>query len=164
MNSKKDITEKRQVLLEMVGSFCAQELDDEYYQLCEKLVKKLGIKRDVPFKWGRLEIWAAAIVYAIGSINSLFDKSFKPYITPEQICEYFGTKDSTVSNRARQIKRMFDLSHFNPEFSTQKMITDNVVMVDGFMVPLNTLALDLQEMVKDAREKGKDIEFQTQQS
>ncbi len=89
-------------------------------------------------------------------------------MTAEQISEYFGTKNSTVSNKARQIKDMFDMWHFNPEFSTQKMTADNpfnnMVMVDGFIVPLDTLPADLQEMVKNARSRGEDIEFQTEQN
>ena len=48
----------------------------------------MGRKREVPFKRGKLEIWAAAVVQAIGSINFLFDKSFEPYITSKQINEY----------------------------------------------------------------------------
>ncbi|MCG2714661.1 MAG: DUF6398 domain-containing protein [Candidatus Marinimicrobia bacterium] len=98
--TKEEIKAREQKLLELTGAFCAQKLDDDYLQLCEKLVKKLGRKRDAPFKRGKIEIWAAAIVYAIGSINFLFDKSFEPYMTAEQISEYFGTKNSTVSNKA----------------------------------------------------------------
>ncbi len=86
-------------------------------------------------------------------------------MTPEQISEYFGTKNSTVSNKAREIKDMFNLWHFNPEFSTQRMAENNpfnnLVMVDGFIVPVNTLPDDLQKKVKDARVKGDDIEFST---
>ena len=167
MNSKEDLKEKKQALLDLVGSFCAQELDDDYYQLCEKLVKKLGRKKDVPFKRGKLEIWAAAVVYAIGSINFLFDKSFEPYVSAEQISEYFGTKNSTVSNKARQIKDMFDMFHFSPEFSTNKMTADSpmntLVMVDGLIAPLSSLPPDLQEMVREARANGEDIMFQTKQ-
>ena len=167
MNSKEDLKEKKQALLDLVGSFCAQELDDDYYQLCEKLVKKLGRKKDVPFKRGKLEIWAAAVVYAVGSINFLFDKSFEPYVTAEQISEYFGTKNSTVSNKARQIRDMFDMFHFDPEFSTNKMTEDSpmnkLVMVDGLIAPLSSLPPDLQEMVREARANGEDIMFQTKQ-
>ena len=163
--TKQEIKQKEEKLLEMTGAFCAQKLDDEYFQLCEKLIKKLGRKRDVPFQRGRLEIWAAAVAYAIGSINFLFDKSFEPYMTAEQISEYFGTKNSTVSNKARQIKDMFDMWHFSPEFSTQRMNEqnpfNNMVMVDGYILPLDTLPVDLQEMVKDARSRGEDIEFHT---
>ncbi len=163
--TKQEIKQKEEKLLEMTGTFCAQKLNDEYFHLCKKLIKKLGRKKDVPFQRGKLELWAAAVVYAIGSINFLFDKSFEPYMTAEQICEYFGTKKSTVSNKARQIKDMFDIWHFSPEFSTTKMIEDNpfnnLVMVDGFIVPLDTLPPDLQKMVKDARLRGEDIEFLT---
>jgi hypothetical protein len=164
--TKQEIKEKEQTLVEMVRTFCAQELDDDYFQLCEKLIKKMGRKRDVPFQRGQLDIWAAAVVHAIGSINFLFDKSFEPYMTAEQISEYFGTKKSSVSTKAAQIKDMFKLSYYSPEFSTRKMTMENpfnkMVMVDGFIVPLDTLPPDLQQKVKDARAQGGDIEFTTQ--
>jgi len=70
--TKQEIKQREEKLLEMTGAFCAQKLDKDYYQLCEKLIKKLGRKREVPFQRGKLEIWAAAVVYAIGSINFLF--------------------------------------------------------------------------------------------
>ena len=164
--TKEEIKNREKKLLELTGTFCAQKLDDDYFQLCEKLVKKLGRKRDVPFQRGKIEIWAAAVVYAIGSINFLFDKSFEPYMTAEQISEYFGTKNSSVSNKARQIKDMFKMWKFSPEFSTQKMIEtnpfNNMVKVDGFIVPLDSIPEDLQELVKQKRAEGKDIEFTTQ--
>lgn len=60
---------------------------------------------------------------------------------------------------------MFDLSYYSSEFSTQKMTDSNpfnkMVMVDGFIVPLNTLPDDLQQKVREARAIGKDIEFRT---
>ncbi len=163
--TKQEIKQKEDRLIEMTGAFCSQKLNDDYFQLCEKLIKKLGRKRDVPFQRGKLEIWAAAVVYAIGSINFLFDKSFEPYLTPDQICEYFGTKNSTVSNKAREIKEMFDIWHFSPEFSTTRMMESNpfnkMVMVDGLIVSIDTLPDDLQQLVRDARARGEDLEFQT---
>lgn len=165
--TKEEIKNKEKKLLELTGSFCAQKLDDDYYQLCEKLILKLGRKRDVPFKSGKIEIWAAAIIHAIGSINFLFDKSFEPYVTAEQICEYFGTKKTTVSNKARQIKDMFKMGYYDADFSTQKMIENNpfndMVMVNGLIVPLASIPEDLQEMVRKERAEGRDIEFTTQQ-
>ena len=77
---KNKIKERENELLDLVRIFCSQKLDKEYLFLCEKLVKKMGRKRDIPFKSGKLEIWAAAIIHAIGSINFLFDKSFQPYL------------------------------------------------------------------------------------
>jgi hypothetical protein len=86
-------------------------------------------------------------------------------MTADQISEYFGTKKSTVSNKAREIKDMFDMWHFSPEYSTQKMTESNpfnqMVMVDGFIVPIDTIPDHLQQMVRDARARGEDIEFQS---
>lgn len=163
--TKQEIKEREARLLQLTGTFCTEKLDDKYAVLCEKLIKKLGRKRNVPFQKGKLEIWAAAVVHAIGSINFLFDQSFKPYLSAEEICNYFGAKKTTVSNKAREIKDMFNLWHFNPEFSTQNMAEQNpfnsMVMVDGLIVPIDSLPEELQQMVKEARSRGEDIEFRT---
>lgn len=147
--------------MELTGNFCAQKLNQEYFELCEKLIKKMGRKREVPFKRGKLEIWAAAVIQAIGSINFLFDKSFEPYIASKQVNEFFETKATTVSNKARIIKDMFELWYYSPEFSTSKMVQDNpfnnLVMLDDLFVPLDTLPLDIQQVVHKARNEGKDI-------
>ena len=164
--TKEEIKNRERRLIDLTGVFCVQKLNDDYHQLCEKLILKLGRKRDVPFKSGRIEIWAAAVIHAIGSINFLFDKSFEPYLTAEQISEYFGTKKSTVSNKARQIKDLLNMGYYSSDFSTQHMIENNpfndMVMVNGFIVPLSSIPTDLQEMVKKERAEGRDVEFTTE--
>jgi len=163
---KKEINERENKLLELTGMFCSQKLNDDYFQLCEKLIKKMGRKRDVPFKRGKLEIWAASVIYTIGSINFLFDKSFEPYMTAQQISDYFGTKNSTVSNKARQIREMFNLTMFDNEFATEHMNETNpfndMVIVDGLIVPLSSIPENLQDLVKKERAEGRDIEFTTE--
>lgn len=163
--SKADTKKREKQLLEIVGTFCTQKLDEDYFNLCEKLILKMGRKKEVPFKRGKIEIWASAVVYAIGSINFLFDKSFEPYIASDEICEYFGTKKSTVSSKASQIKSMFDLWHFDPDFSTDHMNEsspyNNMVMVDGLIVSVTSLPIEMQEIVKRERSLGRDVEFKT---
>nr|WP_320118649.1 DUF6398 domain-containing protein [uncultured Marinifilum sp.] len=164
--AKEVFKNKEKELLELTGKFCSQKLNEEYLFLCSKLINKLGKQKEVPFKRGKIEIWAAAIIYAVGSINFLFDKSFEPYISTDELNTFFGTKKTTVSNKARQIKDMFDMWHFSPEFSTQNMEEknpfNNMVMVDGLIVPLSSIPEDLQEMVKKERAEGRDIEFTSQ--
>ena len=77
MVDKELTTLKSEKLIEMTSGFCQECLDEEYQELCEKLIRKMARKRNVPFLSGRIDIWAAAIVYAIGSINFLFDQSFE---------------------------------------------------------------------------------------
>jgi len=113
-------------------------LDGEYERLCRKLIEKMARKRAVPFLSGRVEIWAAAIVYALGSINFLFDKSFLPHATPDTICDAFQASKRTVAQKAKVIRDMFKLGYFDPEFSTERMAKNNPLaglsMVDGFLV------------------------------
>jgi len=163
--TKDQIKQREKELLQLTSAFCIQKLNQEYFELCEKLIKKMGRKREIPFKRGKLEIWAAATVYAIGSINFLFDKSFEPYMSSKQISDYFGTKPTTVSNKARVIKDMFDMWHFSPEFSTQNMEQsnpfNNYVIVDDLIVPISSLSLEMQQVVQEERAKGNDISFTT---
>ncbi len=166
MASKQQIKEKENALIEMVCDYCKENIDDEYAELGEKLVKKLGRKRDVPFQRGKLEIWAAAVIHALGSVNFLFDKSFEPYVTAQEICDYFETKKTTVSNKARQIRDTLKMTPFDSDFSTQEVADRNplneMVMVDGFIVPLEELPEDAQRLVRETRARGEDIEFRTE--
>lgn len=54
---------------------CLEHLDEEYADLCRCLVGKLARKRPSPLAQGDVGIWAAGVVYAIGQLNFLFDKS-----------------------------------------------------------------------------------------
>ncbi len=63
--TKQEIKQKEEKLLEMTGTFCTQKLDGDYFQLCEKLIKKLGRKRDVPFQRGKLEGCCCGLCYRV---------------------------------------------------------------------------------------------------
>ena len=110
---------------ELLKAFCSAKLNDEYFELAEKLLGKLARKRHVPFETGKVEIWAAAIIHALGIINFLFDKSQTPHVTVREINDFFGTNDSTVGNKSKDIRDMFKLRRWDDEFLTQKMQKQN---------------------------------------
>ncbi|RMG28934.1 MAG: hypothetical protein D6730_04810 [Bacteroidetes bacterium] len=115
---------------------------------------------------GKEEIWAAAVVHAIGQVNFLYDKSFEPYITFDELNEYFGTKKSSVGNKAAKIRKMFKMDKLtNFDFMTDSIKKEhpiyNIVMVDGFMVPISSIPEEYQQIVREVREQGGDIQFWT---
>ena len=119
---KIEIKAREDEVVRMVTTFCNEKIDAEYASLCEKMVRKLGRKRANPLERGRLEIWAAAVVYTVATMNFLFDKSFKPYLPLSEIHDYFGTSSSTVSQKAGQIRTMLKLKRYwDPDFSTADM-------------------------------------------
>jgi hypothetical protein len=164
---KQKIKEQQEKILALTRSFCTKELNEEYAQLSEKLILKLSRKRTVPFITGKPEIWAASVIHALGTINFLFDKSTNPHKSVDDINTFFGTSKSTVTSKSKQIRDLLDLWHFDKEFSTQDMKhsnpLDNLVMVDGIIVPVSSLPDEFQEMVKQVRAEGNDISFSTQQ-
>lgn len=160
MDEKKEkIAALSQQLIEMTSRYCEDYLDNDYKQLCIKLVVKMSRKRNVPFLSGKIEIWAAAVVYAIGSINFLFDKSFKPFVTAQELCDYFGTKLSTTRQKSQVIEEMFKLEYYDPEFSTKHMMESNpmkdLVMIDGFIVDKKSLSPEMQAYVESELSKKK---------
>ena len=162
---KEKIIEKQQEIIQLVKSFCAENLNEEYAALAEKLICKLGRKRNVPFVAGQTAIWAAAVIHALGTINFLFDKSSKPYVSIDDINDFFGTKKSTTGNKSKEIRELLKLGYWDSEFSTQRMTNNNpyanFVMVDGFIMPVSELPEGYQKIVQQARAEGGNISFTT---
>ena len=147
------IDDYKQKLIKKTKIFCDKYLDQEYEQLCIQMIEKMARKRVVPFMSGKGAVWVAAIIYAIGSVNFLFDKSFKPYITTDNICDYFGVSKSTIAQKAKVIRNMFRLSQLKGEFHTNKMKETNPflsnVFLDGMPIPISMLPDELQKLVKE---------------
>jgi hypothetical protein len=149
MNNKVLVKEKTDRLIELTSDFCQQYLNDEYRDLCVKLIKKMGRKRDIPFMRGDLEIWASSVIFALGSINFLFDRSSKPYVTRDALCAHFNSKKSTVSQKSGTIRDMFKMTYWDQDFSTSAMKKSdpfaNLVMVDGLILPAGIFGLSDDE-------------------
>ena len=149
MRDKAAIEEKRRWLIEATAEYCREQLNEDYRELCEKLIDKMSRKRAVPFLSGQLDIWAAAVVYAIGQINFLFDKSFEPYVTADDIRNHFGVKNNTVTNKAKYIRDMFKMGYYDEEFSTEHVEQRNpfrsLVTIDEMIVPKSMLPPEIQK-------------------
>lgn len=140
---KQQILERQQQIIDLTSEFCIEKLDEDYNELSKRLIQKLGRKRNVPFETGKPEIWAAAVIHALGTINFLFDKSAQPYVTVDELNDFFGTKKTTTGSKSKQIRDLLKLGFWDKEFSTKRMAGSNpfanLVMVNGFIVNRNTL-------------------------
>lgn len=132
---------RKEELIKLVSSFFDKYLNEEYKELSIKLVKKLGRKHDVPFKRGKLENWASGIIYTIAQINFLFDKSQSIHTSPDEICDFYKTKKSTASDKARNIRKMLNLKQFDDEFSSNDTLSNSPIFIlderTGFIIPFD---------------------------
>jgi hypothetical protein len=146
-------------ILNLIKNFCTQKLDDEYFQLSVKLLDKLGRKRDVPFMSGKIELWAAATIHALGTINFLFDKSFEPFVTIDEINDFFGTNKSTTGSKSKTIRDLLKLGYYNDEFSTAHMNENNpfndmkmlngIIFLKNLKPPLEPKMIEKKKVKKD---------------
>ncbi|MEW9674635.1 DUF6398 domain-containing protein [Lentibacillus sp. L22] len=147
--AKEKLAEKKEQLLQLTGDFSKTYLNEEYEVVVKKLIDKMARKRDMPFISGKIEIWAAAIIHALGTVNFLFDEDTHPYASVTDINEYFHTNKSTVSQKSKKIRDMFNMSYFDSEFATESVKQENPLnnmsMINGLLVPNDMIKTDLDD-------------------
>ncbi len=92
--------ERAKEIAGLVESFGRENLNKELTDCSLRLCGKLSRSRKLDISRGKIEIWAAAIVYLIARISFLFDKKNVNFITSDIICDFFGTKKTTTGNKA----------------------------------------------------------------
>jgi hypothetical protein len=122
---------------QLVLAFCEEHLNDELAGYALKLCKTLGRKRKIAIGRGSKEIWAASIVYVIARLNFLFDQENELFLTADTICDYFGTKKSTIGSKATYIENVCDIGLGAEGFCTPE-IADSLTLVElpnGLVIP-----------------------------
>lgn len=110
------MAQKNEKIQKLVINYCDKHLDSAYQEICMKVFTNLLKKDKSIFTRGNSEIWAAAIVWAVGSENFLSDKSFEPYARLSDVCAFFNVNTSTVGQKSRKIKDTLDIDIWSPEY------------------------------------------------
>lgn len=136
-------------ILAITDRVCADNLDEEYGDLCRDVIGRLGRKRPSPLVRGDLGIWAAGVVYAVGRLNFLLDPSQTPHATADDLSSWLGVKKTTMSNKARLIRETLKLSDFEPELMHRKMLENHpftwILEVDGLPIDVRRAPFAIQE-------------------
>lgn len=149
--------QKNEDIKQLVANYCKKHLDDAYLKICTKVFNDLLTNDKSVFNRGKAEIWAAAIVWAVGGTNFLGDKSFEPYATLNDVCDFYKANSSTVGQKSRKIKDILDIDVFNPEYrlpdSQVGSFLDSLIMTDnGIILPRDMLNDDSLNVPNDADE------------
>ena len=102
--------EKEKELIKLINAFCDKYLDEEYKNLSVKLIKRMANEEKVLFNCGSLENWATSILYALGQINYLFNKTHEgQYVSRKTLLRFYHAKSSTITNKSAEIKKKYNL-------------------------------------------------------
>lgn len=148
MKIPKEMQSTYDAISQLLIDYSAEYLNKEYEELCLHALEKLCRKRPSPLKSGRSNMWAAGIVYAVGSNNFIFDKSQPIHMTAKELVEPFGVAPSTAASKAAAIKKMLKIDYFHSEWCLPLMVEDNpmlwMVSIDGFPLDARMLPVEMQ--------------------
>jgi len=146
---QKDHNTAADQILTLVTNYCQKYLDKEYTDICSKVFHDLLEENPAVFNRGQEGIWVAAIVWAVGSVNFLGDKSFEPYASLADVCIYFNANKSSVGQKSAKIRKQLNIDRFNPDYQTTTQVSDflnSLVMTpEGFIVPVDMFEDDSEE-------------------
>ena len=112
-NNSLNVPESMQALYDEITSisdaFCKEYLNDEYAGMARKMAATLARKRPSPLVNGQAKSWAAGIIYTVGQVNFLFDKSNPPYMRADELCKKIGVSQQTASGRAQKIRDLLSI-------------------------------------------------------
>ena len=164
--TKVEKAERLNKIRQLVLAFCEEHLNEELAVYALKLCEALGRKRKISINRGSKEIWAASIVYVIARLNFLFDPESEFCLTADTICDFFGTKKSTIGSKATHIENICNLGLGTEGFCSPK-ISDSLTLVElpnGLVIPKSMVPrLDFVVEAADDGETKELEEFMAEQ-
>ena len=91
----KQMQTKLDAIVSITDEFCREYLNEEYALFARYVSATLCRKRP-PLTAGKTNSWACGIIYALGFVNFLFDKSSEPYMNATELCERFGLSNGSL--------------------------------------------------------------------
>ena len=91
------------------------------------------------------------IVYAVGQVNFLFDKSQKVHITADEVSAAFGVAKSTAANKAKDIRSLLKMSMFDHKWMLPSKYDNSGL---AWMISVNGLMMDARSCPREIQEEA----------
>jgi hypothetical protein len=142
-------------IVALTDTFCRDNLNDEYRDLAQGMTAALCRKRPSPLVSGQPRTWACGVIYVLGQLNFLSDKTTQPYMTTANVCAAFKVGQSTASAKARVIFDTLHAHRMDPTWMLRSRADQNPLL---WMAEVNGMLVDLRAMPREvqviAYEKG----------
>lgn len=101
--------------------------------------------------FGSVIVSSCGIVYVLGTVNFLFDKSQTPYMRADELCTAFWVSQSSGANEGKLIRDMFGISQFDPNWCLPSLVDENLLI---WKLKVNGLSVDVRQIQEIAYRKG----------
>ena len=134
----------------MTDRFCDEHLNHEYAELARLAVAALCRKRPSPLSSGKPQTWACAVLYALGQVNFLSDKSQQPTMAMADLCGHFGVSPSTGGSKAKLVRDALGIRQFDHKWTLPSRLADSptvwLIQWNGLIVDARQLPPAIQEV------------------
>jgi hypothetical protein len=131
--------------------FCKERLNNEYAELCRRIVDTLARKRPSPLASGKPQGWAAGVVRAAGRVNFLDDPSQTPHLKMSEIDQAMGVSLATAQAKSKAVRDLIDMGPLDPEWTLPSRVADNPL---AWMITVNGLVLDARDAPRPVQEEA----------
>lgn len=142
------VREPYAAVVRVIDDVCAKHLDDEYKTLAHQLAAALARKRPSPIARGNPNGWACGVLYALGTVNFLWDRSQKPYMRADALCKACGVSPATGQAKGKQVRTLFKMHQLDPEWCLPSLLDSNpmvwMFMVNGFALDIRSAPIQVQ--------------------
>jgi Domain of unknown function (DUF6398) len=138
-------------IVALTDQFCQQHLTEEYRELCRRMVAMLCRKRPSPVVTGKTNTWACGIVYSVGRVNFLFDKSQTPHMRADELCPHFGLSPKTGSAKSTAIMELLKIGPMDPNWTLPNRLADNPM---AWLIQVNGLIVDARQAPREVQEEA----------
>jgi hypothetical protein len=136
-------------IVALTDQFCHLHLNEEYLDLCRRMTAKLCRKRPSPVATGKINTWACGIVYSVGRINFLFDKSQLPHMRADSLCQHFGLSAKSGSAKSTTIMELLKSGQADPNWTLPSRMAENpmvwLIQVNGLIIDARYAPQEIQE-------------------
>lgn len=131
----------------LTDSFCDAHLNEAYRKFCRDLAVAV-CQEGSPVLRGKVESWAAGVVYTLGRVNFLTDPSQSPHLTSKEIAAGIGVSMATMQAKYKIIWDALDLMPMHPDWTLPSLIDDNLLV---WILKVNGLMMDIRVAPRDAQ-------------
>lgn len=137
----------------LTDAVCSLHLDAEYAEMARRAVAALCRKRPCPLARGQARTWACGVLYALGQLNFLNDKSQTPSMSMTELCKRCGVGASSGGNKAAEVRELLGIRMFDHRWTLHRMMDSNpgiwLIQVNGFIVDARNLPVEVQQVAVD---------------
>lgn len=145
----KDRQDRYQEITAICDDVCQRHLSEEYALLARQAVAALLRKRTNLLASGQARVWACAVVYALGQVNFLSDRSQTPSMSMADLCAHFGVSPGTARPKAKVVREQLTMRRLGPSWTLPSLAASSpmawMVEYRGYIIDVRMMRREFQE-------------------